>query len=266
MKELLKPLLALVPNVRSIIRRELRSKSYEASRKEDGSWVTTVDIAVSEYLKENLPLLVKAPVISEEDIPPLDVRLSNKVVWIVDPIDNTASLVEGKWRNSSINIGLVVNGVTQVGLVHYLGSNTTYLGSLEGKVYRRENNKTFILKNDQAITASPKIVAYKASLDEIPNTDYQEQIKKFGGDSPTIVHKRKFPERIRALLDGEADIYIEPRGIKEWDIVHAAALVTAMGGAFLDLETLKPVTLNSVDLVAPPFVAVRDKGFLLNLD
>src|SRR5262245_18070754 len=81
----------------------------------DASPVTEGDIAVNDFLQEQLPKLVNAGWLSEES---QDQRPNNTpLVWIVDPIDGTRSYIAGL-ADWTISVALVENGRPLVAAVY----------------------------------------------------------------------------------------------------------------------------------------------------
>lgn len=83
-------------------------------KKGNSDYVTAVDTAVSEYLKNGLKKLYPdMEFMSEEE----EYRRLGKKRWILDPIDGTTNLVFD-FRLSSVSLGLLLNGEIVFGIVY----------------------------------------------------------------------------------------------------------------------------------------------------
>jgi 3'-phosphoadenosine 5'-phosphosulfate (PAPS) 3'-phosphatase len=235
--------------------RAFNSKKYAAFKKEDGSYLTTVDLAVHNYLVRQLPFIDDVLVVSEEGKDDPAKRLSKNKIWMIDPIDNTAGLIDGSLDNSSINISLIVDGKPFVGMIHYFKSNQSYM-SVDGIGALKLLGITPSPHHVELATEPYRYVCYRSSLEQMceQTRDYHQ---KLGIQDSQIVHLNRLPKRLKAIMDGLADVYIEPRPIPEWDVVAAISFVQALGGRCLDLNTGQDVRFNNESLRLPSFVLIR---------
>ena len=248
-------LCAVIHRASKEARRAYHSRNYSAARKSDGSYVTSVDIAVHNYLFKELPGIDDAMVVSEEGSDDPIARISRKKIWIIDPIVNTAGIIDGTLNNSSINVSLVIEGQPSIGIIYYFQSNQSYL-SIQG------------VGAFKVIGISPKTISLEHAKDPYKFVCYRPAIKQMS-DETGILHKKldvneaqivpinRLPKRLKAVMDGEADVYIEPRRISEWDLVAAIGFVQALGGRCLDLTTCKDVKFNNESLRLPGFILAR---------
>lgn len=89
------------------------SNNLIIQRKQDGSLVTSVDLAISEAALRELPLIIDAPVISEES-PSLTEE--HDLFWLIDPIDGTNSYIN-KYDGYAIAIALIDKGCPVMSVV-----------------------------------------------------------------------------------------------------------------------------------------------------
>ena len=89
-------------------------RSIRAKSKTD--YVTNVDVAVQEFLRERLAAL--APDIQfmgeEQDNRPLD---WSRPCWILDPVDGTTNLIH-RFRHSAVSLALAEGGQIRLGVVY----------------------------------------------------------------------------------------------------------------------------------------------------
>jgi myo-inositol-1(or 4)-monophosphatase len=91
--------------------------SYEVLKKSDGTVVTSIDLAVNQFLKaELLKLTPDAAWVSEEE-EALNERFNRRLIWIVDPIDGTQEFVSGQ-DGFAISVGLIVDGQPYLGCIY----------------------------------------------------------------------------------------------------------------------------------------------------
>jgi 3'(2'), 5'-bisphosphate nucleotidase len=228
-----------------------QSPDYRVEVKEDGSFVTSVDMKVHSFLARRLPDLFQGVVISEEGYPSFVTRKAVDSYWIIDPIDNTKGLVEKGLEESCINVALFKNGAPLAAAIHYFSDGSTYLGTHEIGVLVQRESEVKILEPRRAETPT-RFVAYKPLLSEMSQS-MVEALQPHVDRGGEIIHRDKLPLRLRALLDGEADVYIEPREINEWDVAAGMVLSQFLGAALCELHTGEPLTFNTEKLKCPSF-------------
>ena len=75
---------------------KLQKEGLKITIKEDNSPVTNGDIAVNDIItKKILELTPDIPIISEETVKK-DFKNTNKIFWLIDPIDGTKEYIAGK--------------------------------------------------------------------------------------------------------------------------------------------------------------------------
>lgn len=234
----------------------VRSGQYLIETKPDNSFVTTIDSAAHDFFLEKLPTIFKALVISEEGIPDLSLRQREKNVWIIDPIDNTKGLVEsGNLDSSNINVVLAKDGLPVFGMTYYFMDSRGYI-AIAGEGIREFSAQGIHDIEVPERSAKRLFVAYRPELSEMSETTRRvHELAIDPGDA--IVSRNLLPLRLRALMEGAADVYIEPRSLNEWDVAPAFAAMNAIGGQGISLEDGQPVRLNSPGLKAPPFLLTR---------
>ena len=94
----------------------LQREGLKITIKEDNSPVTNGDIAVNDIItKKILELTPDIPIISEETVKK-DFKNTNKIFWLIDPIDGTKEYIAGK-DEFTLNAALVVNQIPVISLV-----------------------------------------------------------------------------------------------------------------------------------------------------
>lgn len=98
-----------------------RTESLGVTMKGDQDWLTVADGKVEAALREKLAVLFPEDAVVGEE----GGGAASRVTWVIDPIDGTANFARGD-RNWCISIGLVVDGVSQVGIIAAPSLGETY--------------------------------------------------------------------------------------------------------------------------------------------
>ncbi|MCB0319428.1 MAG: inositol monophosphatase [Bdellovibrionales bacterium] len=98
-------------------------RPFEVEEKEDGSPVTTVDIAVNEMLISELSRTFATAGFFTEEAPPTENLESAECVWVIDPIDGTANFVAGR-DEFGVLVTLVANGEAIFGASYFPAYNS----------------------------------------------------------------------------------------------------------------------------------------------
>ena len=95
---------------------DLYEKGLTIDIKEDSSPVSNGDIKVNKILTDKIKELTpNFPIVSEETVN-LKLKNTEKIFWLIDPIDGTKEYIAGK-EEYTLNSALVINTVPVLGLV-----------------------------------------------------------------------------------------------------------------------------------------------------
>ncbi len=214
--------------------------------KEDGSKVSDADLTLHKMLIEGLQEIYSSSIayISEEE----DIKISRAKLlqfynyFLIDPIDGTSAFLKGK-TNCTINLCWMVNRSPSIGWIAHPAENKIYYGNILAK-------EAYIITVDHAT---------------MPLNNYgksQEGIKRL-----LISHRNKeayhFPEvqavgsalKFCKLVEGKADIFIQPLPTYIWDIAAGEAIIRAAGGCMYNARQ-EPIEYNNLE--SQTFIAVRD--------
>jgi 3'(2'), 5'-bisphosphate nucleotidase len=235
--------------------------SFLKNFKSDGSPVTEADTASSEIIVKKLETL-GIPIICEEDPKhSFDIRKEWSDVWLVDPLDGTKEFIR---RNGefAVNIGLVRNGKPIFGLIASPVNQTILFGGPEMGAFVTQfkdlNNPESWKKIAPSKINSPIVLAssrtpYKGReielIEQIQERDAIEYVKKGSA--------LKFFD----LAEGNADVYPRFAPTMEWDIAAGQAILEAIGGQVINVETGLPLEYNKESLLNPHFIA-KTSGFI----
>lgn len=170
-------------------------------------------------------------ILSEEEADDTEKRLSNRRVWIVDPIDGTAGFVK-KDGDFSVQIGLSIDGEAAVGVVMqpYLGITT----------YATKDGGAFIIKKGSApehmsVTDRTSFTQMTMAMTRNhPTHRIQRVIEHFG--FANILRRGSVGLKTGLIANGECDIYIHPSPrTKLWDTCAPQIILEEAGGRLTDI-------------------------------
>jgi len=134
-------------------------------------------------------------------------RLSNRRVWIVDPLDGTREYGEGR-SDWAVHVALAVDGVAMVGAVALPGLGVT-LTSAAPPALRPAN-------------APPKMLVSRTR----PAAEAVFVAERLGAE---LLAMGSAGAKAMAVVRGEADIYLHTGGQYEWDNCAPVAVAQAAG-------------------------------------
>lgn len=229
--------------------------------KEDGSKVTSADIAISHVIHEKLSAAFpQIPIICEEGT----LRKAGDIFWLIDPIDGTSSYAQG-CDEFAVNIALVCNNKPVFGLI--------YAPSFEGgKIAFSDDRDGVIVENNQSIFCNnaPEKLKIIAST-RIKDEQVQRFIDQF---YPNYHHHYQVEKRSSAvkffrIIEGQADLYLHCRPSMEWDIASGQVLIELMGGQVKKLFSNdgqfaigEKMTYNKPEFANSAFVASLNKDLV----
>jgi fructose-1,6-bisphosphatase/inositol monophosphatase family enzyme len=219
----------LIAESRRVIHAAL-ARGFEVKHKPDGSYVTSVDVAVEERLRALIAARFPAHGILGEEQPP--VRPDAEFQWILDPIDGTEDFVHRMPTFGTI-LGLHYRDAPLIGVVDH-----PLLALIVRAAYRLGtfcNDVRVRLDSLAAGTADPAVrVMLSARANFIRHSD----------DGPLFdaIARRFSNHRIyrscyahACVASGQADVMIE-YGNRIWDLAAAPLLVEEAGGRYVSVQ------------------------------
>lgn len=231
------------------------SGDFDIETKGDNSPLTKADKAshnvIMRYLKKT-----EIPVLSEEgrDIPFKERKDWNRL-WIVDPIDGTKEFIK---RNGefTVNIALIVNQKTQIGVIFVPVMNELYFSSKEMGAFKvavdlenydfetliSNGNKLPLQRENNTFT----IVASRSHMS--PETeDYVKKMRDNNGDIKLISKGSSL--KLCLVAEGQADCYPRFAPTMEWDTAAGQAICEHAGFQLIDWNTKEPMLYNRKELL-----------------
>ncbi len=225
-----------------------KADDFEIEKKGDGSPLTKADKAsdeiITKALREAFP---DHAILSEEEKDDLS-RLSNRLCFIVDPLDGTKEFIK---RNGqfTVNIALSVDHVSEMGVIYVPATGELYYGIKDqGSFYQKtpDHDPVRINVSDVTDTESLRVVA---SLSHMA-PEMEELIKKHG-----LKNIVQMGSSLKGCLvaKGDADIYFRHNPTMEWDTAAMQAIAEGAGAVFMQMDDT-PMLYNREN-------SLNEKGF-----
>ena len=188
------------------------------------NFVTNIDTAVESFLGEKLLSLVPgSDMIGEEQE---NQPLSDRLTWIVDPVDGTTNLIHD-YRVSAVSIALCENRQPVVGLVWQPYTR---------ELFYAENGKGTTLNGEPVHVAD---TPFEKALVTFGTAPYYEELARRSMDlAGSFLHACADLRRsgsaavdLATLACGRHDIFFEMR-LKPWDYAAGSLLLREAGGCF----------------------------------
>jgi len=193
--------------------------------------VTAADRAAEDLIRRRLEAHdAGIPVLSEEDARDTDGSgAASGAQWIVDPLDGTVNFVQGI-PVFAVSIGLVEDGVPQLGVIHAPALRQTFWGAPGAGVFEG--------KRPVSVSATPvledAIVAtgFAYGRNELEDDNF-ENVQRIGLATRGIRRMGAAAVDLAYVASGRLDGFWELH-LKPWDVAAGAALIRAAGGRVTD--------------------------------
>ena len=196
---------------------------YEVETKSDLSPVTICDRAAEAIILRALSLAAPGvPIIAEEEVAEGRIPAHGDTYFLVDPLDGTKEFVRGG-EDYTVNIGLIVDGVPQLGVVYQPAIDRLWGGLVgAGAFVEDASGRTAIRTRDRG--AKLDAVASKSHLTQSTIDYLCEAVGEC--DYVSVGSSLKFC----SVAEGRADIYPRLSPTSEWDTAAGHAVLLAAGG------------------------------------
>ena len=229
----------------------LQKEGLKITIKDDNSPVTNGDIAVNDLItKKILELTPNIPIISEETVKK-GFKNTNKIFWLIDPIDGTKEYIAGK-DEFTLNAALVINQIPVMSLVGVPKKNRLFYTYGKNKTYLIENGKTEkinCLKKNKKNT----VVAVSSMIK--PPDNILNKLKEY---NVTKIVKMSSSYKFCVIATGEFDIYAAKERAHEWDYAAGHAIAVNAGASITTLEG-KPFLYGKEDYKNPSVLILRSE-------
>jgi len=222
------------------------------SSKADNSPLTLADLASNRIIVDALSKLTPGiPILSEEAAEvSYSVRSSWARFWLVDPLDGTKEFIK---RNGefTVNIALIENGQSVLGVVYAPVLDVCYFGSLgAGAFVKRGNTAAKPIAVKASVAGEPLKVVASRSHSDVRTDALLKQIGEYQCVSMGSSLK------LCLVAEGAANFYPRLGPTMEWDTAAAHAVVKAAGGVVCNMAG-EELCYNKVDLHNPEFFVMH---------
>ena len=208
---------------------KLQKEGLKITIKEDNSPVTNGDIAVNDIItKKIIELTPDIPIISEETVKK-NFKNTNKIFWLIDPIDGTKEYIAGK-DEFTLNAALVINQIPVLSLVGVPKKNRLFYTYGKNESYLIENGKTEKI-NCKKKNEKNSIVAVASVIK--PSDVILNKLKEY---NVSKIVKMSSSYKFCVIATGEFDIYAAKERAHEWDYAAGHAVAVNAGASITTLE------------------------------
>lgn len=203
---------------------QLRQHGLFVIEKSDKSILTDADQASEQFIAAQLRKVTPdIPIISEEEMSGKSSEAPFRF-WLVDPLDGTREFAAGL-DEFTINIALVVDGQSRLGVVAAPGTSELYAGRLEVGAWKAANEEVRRIHVRQR-PAAGSIALIRRHDAEDPalapwlRSEQADRVIKMGSGL-----------KFCRIAEGSADVYPRPGRTMEWDTAAPQVVLEAAGGS-----------------------------------
>ncbi|NMF85074.1 inositol monophosphatase family protein [Nodosilinea sp. P-1105] len=210
-------------------------QSFQVFEKGIDDYVTTVDQALDQKLLSGFQqLFPEDGVITEENqATARQFRQDYRRLWFIDPIDGTDDFIGGR-ANYAVMVGLVVDGVPQVGWIYAPVHHQLVWGGPDWGLFQQHGGE----EPQPLVPREPPLVDGQPWALVIGDKDERRFGQAIAARLPQVnfVSLGSFGLKVLAVITGQAGLYIYLNGrVKLWDTTGPLALAQAAGLICCDL-------------------------------
>ncbi len=206
---------------------KIYEKDFKTFTKTDNSPVTDADLQSNKIIKEILSV-TKHSILSEEDVDDKN-RLSNDMVWIIDPLDGTSDFID-KTGEFTVMIALVENQKPILGVIAWPTEKTLFVAQKNCGAFRYSDNKWEKISVTK-ISELPKCRTI-GSRHHLSDKE-KDFIEKIGIKDFTSIGSSL---KVGKISSGQAEVYITTTNkMKEWDTAASHCIISEAGGKMTDM-------------------------------
>ena len=230
----------------------LYTKGLKIQIKDDNSPVSNGDLRVNELITNRIKdITPNIPIVSEETVD-LSIKNTEKIFWLIDPIDGTKEYIAGK-DEYTLNAALVINTVPVLGLVGVPRKNRLFYTYGPGESYLIEKGQT---KKINCSKKQPKGKIVALSSVYKPSNIILNKLKEFNVSS---IVKMASSYKFCVIATGEYDVYAASERANEWDYAAGHAIAQNAGAIIKTLDG-KPFLYGKEDYKNPSLLIKRSEN------
>jgi 3'(2'), 5'-bisphosphate nucleotidase len=208
--------------------------------KSDDSPVTIADKQANAAIVEILRAAFPADAILSEESPDDAARLTQRRVWIVDPLDGTRDFI-GRTGQFAVHVALAVDGEAVVGAVYQPVTGALYSAQAGGGAWRRQGgDREQIAVSDRAAQDALRVGVSRMNPQSVVGKAL-EAARMTGQAVPMGASSKHV-----ALAAGALETVICFGAEHEWDTAAPEVVIREAGGRLTDGEG-KPFRYNQAD-------------------
>ena len=206
---------------------EIYQSNYNTFTKTDNSPVTDADLKSNNVINKILSN-TKYSILSEEDIDDQS-RLSEDMIWIVDPLDGTSDFID-KTGEFTVMIALIQNKKPILGVIAWPTEKTLFVAQKNCGAFRYSDNKWEKISVTK-ISELPKCRTI-GSRHHLSDKE-KDFIEKIGIKDFTSIGSSL---KVGKISSGQAEVYITTTNkMKEWDTAASHCIISEAGGKMTDM-------------------------------
>jgi len=206
---------------------KIYEKDFKTFTKTDNSPVTDADLQSNKIIKEILSV-TKHSILSEEDVDDKN-RLSNDMIWIIDPLDGTSDFID-KTGEFTVMIALVENQKPILGVIAWPTEKTLFVAQKNCGAFRYSDNEWEKISVTK-ISELPKCRTI-GSRHHLSDKE-KDFIEKIGIKDFTSIGSSL---KVGKISSGQAEVYITTTNkMKEWDTAASHCIISEAGGKMTDM-------------------------------
>lgn len=208
----------------------LRRGALDIEMKLGDEPVTIADKRASELIVAGLSAAFPTDPIISEELPATSETLAARRVWLVDPIDGTKDFIKGS-DGFAVMIGLVIDGVPTLGVVHQPTIDRTFFATPDGGAHVAVGGSVAPLAVSTVAAAGEARLVASASH----RTDDIDRVKAELGiaDEENV---GSVGVKLCLIAAGARDLYVNPVAkTKAWDTCAPEAILVGAGGRLTDV-------------------------------
>ncbi len=195
--------------------------------KPDGSPVSDADVAAETEIRRHLASAFPQDAILGEETADDALRLGNRRLWITDPIDGTRDFLAGQ-RDWAVQLALAIDGELALGVLDLPGYGACVAGIVGVGAFLCVGDRR------EALVPAPvqrnRLICSRSERNRAGVEAVLRALPEF-----TWLPTSSVGAKVWLMLRGEADLFVHPRPIAEWDVAAPAAVLRAAGGIATDL-------------------------------
>ena len=237
---------------------EVYERSYDISRKQDGSPLTEADGLAHTLIVQGLTAMTpEIPILSEESAAVDYAERSHwHTFWLVDPLDGTKEFINHNGE-FTVNIALIVEGRPQLGVVYVPVTDTCYLACVGLGAFKQVAGKRHVIHASRYTGGRATVVASRSHRgDQLENFLARLEQREGGYETASMGSSLK----LCLVAESKADVYPRLGPTSEWDTAAAQCVVEVAGGKVTDLRG-KPLVYNKPSILNPWFLVSGAGGY-----